>query len=291
MDSLEFLEKGEEGEEGEEEQEPLATAAAPTQGGRSDNPLGRMRCCNLTREILLDSMHTIAGVIRGLLIQLQDLRDPNGNALKHELEINRRDFSSNVHLAGKVEEGPMFLMGGKGGKGRKEGRNGKEGRHSAFVDVRGSNSTIGRVEDTTVEKPFFQFNPSKCRCHPIEEHQRGLNKNIKDLACQPGGGPVCSPHQPRGKQPRLITSSSWLVRVEEMYMSTLHALYFFCLSFDGRFDGSDVIPWLCWEEEIKGGRRDEMAIIARHWGILRPLGLPTVPATHPLPAVLKTTNV
>ena len=47
---------------------------------------------------------------------------------------------------------------------------------------------------------------------------------------------------------------------------------------------TDVIPWLCWAEEIKGGRKEDMVIDARHWGILRPLGLPTVPATHPLHA-------
>lgn len=48
------------------------------------------------------------------------------------------------------------------------------------------------------------------------------------------------------------------------------------------------MPWLCWAEDVPG-QPSKLAIIARHWGILRPLGLPSVSgASYPLPAVLLT---
>ena len=49
-----------------------------------------------------------------------------------------------------------------------------------------------------------------------------------------------------------------------------------------------VIPWRCWAHAMPG-QPHKLAIIARHWNICRPLGLPSPPdSTEPLPSLLTT---
>ena len=51
-----------------------------------------------------------------------------------------------------------------------------------------------------------------------------------------------------------------------------------------------AVPWLCWAMDLPGHPR-QLAIVARHWGILRPLGLPSVSGTsYRLPGMLLTQN-
>ncbi len=54
-----------------------------------------------------------------------------------------------------------------------------------------------------------------------------------------------------------------------------------------------AVPWLSWASEIKGGTRGrrQVAIMAKHWGILRPLGLPSPPVSYPLPPLLAKTSI
>ncbi len=47
-----------------------------------------------------------------------------------------------------------------------------------------------------------------------------------------------------------------------------------------------IIPWLCWPHAIPGDTL-YMAMLARHWGILRGLNLPMPPANQAIPLVLK----
>lgn len=51
-----------------------------------------------------------------------------------------------------------------------------------------------------------------------------------------------------------------------------------------------AVPWLCWASPLEGDPT-KLAIIARHWGILRPLGLPSPPASQPLPLVLRVASI
>ena len=53
-----------------------------------------------------------------------------------------------------------------------------------------------------------------------------------------------------------------------------------------------AVPWLCWGSVISGGGRPKkLAMLARHWGILRPLGLPSPPICLPMPPILTKASI
>lgn len=65
----------------------------------SMNPLCRLRGFDAVTQVILDAMHTIGGVLKGLWCLLQGLRE-NARVDLYEAETNQRDFNG-VHLASK----------------------------------------------------------------------------------------------------------------------------------------------------------------------------------------------
>lgn len=63
------------------------------------NPLGRLRGFDAVMSVILDSMHTIGGIIKCLWCLLQGLRE-NDNVKLYEAETNHRIFDT-IHLASK----------------------------------------------------------------------------------------------------------------------------------------------------------------------------------------------
>lgn len=67
---------------------------------RLTNPLAQLRGFDAVTQIILDSMHTIGGVLKGCLCLLQSLRE-NKHVHQYEADFNNRRFDR-VHLASKL---------------------------------------------------------------------------------------------------------------------------------------------------------------------------------------------
>ena len=72
------------------------------------NPLGRLRGFDAVMCVILDSMHTIGGIIKGLWCLLQGLRE-NARVQHYEAETNHRNFDS-VHVASKIGPPSSLLL-------------------------------------------------------------------------------------------------------------------------------------------------------------------------------------
>ena len=72
------------------------------------NPLCRLRGFDVLTCVILDSMHTIGGVIKGMWCLLQGLRE-NPRVHIYEAETNKRCFDG-VHIASKRDHVMLVLQ-------------------------------------------------------------------------------------------------------------------------------------------------------------------------------------